>query len=518
MMVFFTFTHIYILIGINPNKVGVEVTNMKNSYFRSFLIFEKEDPGFGDEMEPSGYVKLEGRDGKGKLLATVQNLKEGAGKILYKLYLIHCTSRQSKAVQVGYIPIQKGRGELKWEFDIGNVAESGIPIHDFNVAIVVAEHKDRENINVICPMAAYKGDKVSWRGKVLTKKQDNGSSGAELKEKGTVPMPSELQEKGTVPMPSELQEKGTIPMSSQFQEKGIEPLPSELKEKSTTPMSLEFQEETTVPPKESEFDEEIIKKYDAFDFNEISLEDKNEIQENVSDTDIMEETFEKGNNNLDEPAQEYEDLNIAAEAKNVEQQVNNQFINNQINSNVGPEKCFCPQGPHTVGVNPCINCYVKNFQNPQVPRNPQVSQNLRAAQDIDIGENIERMKKSFDKYFNVFDPFNSKRRDYKWWKVDNPVNLNNILYQCNIRSPLLFNPSVMMAHFKFRHLSIGLYTDRLKRREYLVCGIPGVFGIDVKPFGDMCKWIQLEGNVHKYGAFGYWVVYIDPKTGKFLNA
>lgn len=444
MMVFFTFTHIYILIGINPNKVGVVVTNLKNSYFRSFLIFEKEDPGFGDEMEPSGYVKLEGRDGKGKLLATVQNLKEGAGKILYKLYIIHCTERQANTVQVGYIPIQRGRGELKWEYDIDNVAESGVSIHDFNVAVVVAEDKDRDNKDIICPMAAYKGDKVRWRGKAFSKRQENGSIIAELKEKRTVPMSLGL--------------------------------------------------------KETEFDEEIIKKHDAFDFNEINLKDKNEIKENVSDTDIMEETYEK-DNNLDGLAQENEDLNIVTEAKNVEQQVNN-----QINSNVRPENCFCPQGSQTVGANPCINCYVKNFQNPEV------------AQNKDIGQNIERMKKSFDKYFNVFDPFNSKRRDYKWWKVDNPVNLNNILYQCNIRSPLLFNPSVMMAHFKFRYLSIGLYSDRLKRREYLVCGIPGVFGIDTKPFGDMCKWIQLEGNVHKYGAFGYWVVYIDPKTGKFLNA
>jgi hypothetical protein len=512
MMVFFTFINIYILIGINPNKVGVVVTNLKNSYFRSFLIFEKEDPGFGDEMEPSGYVKLEGRDGKGKLLATVQNLKEGAGKILYKLYLMHCTGRQSNTVQVGYIPIQRGRGELKWDFDIDNVAESGVSIHDFNVAIVVAEHKDRENINVICPMAAYKGDKVSWRGKVLTKRQDNGSNGAEL------------QGKGIEPLSSELKEKSTVPMSSELQEKGIEPLSSELKEKSTIPMPLEFQEETTVPPKEAELDEEIIKKHDAFEFNEISLEYQNAIQENVSDTDIMEETFEKDNNDLDDVTKENEDLNIVTEAKNVEQQVNNKINDNQINSNVEPQNCFCPQGPHTVGVNPCINCYVKNFQNPLVNQNPQtflnsqVSQNLRPTQDTDIGENIERMKKSFDKYFSVFDPFNSKRRDYKWWKVDNPVNLNNILYQCNIRSPLLFNPSVMMAHFKFRHLSIGLYTDRLKGREYLVCGIPGVYGIDAKPFGDMCKWIQLEGNVHKYGAFGYWVVYIDPKTGKFLIA
>jgi len=28
---------------------------------------------------------------------------------------------------------------------------------------------------------------------------------------------------------------------------------------------------------------------------------------------------------------------------------------------------------------------------------------------------------------------------------------------------------------------------------------------------------QVDGNVPKYGAFGYWLVYINPNTGEILN-
>jgi hypothetical protein len=91
------------------------------------------------------------------------------------------------------------------------------------------------------------------------------------------------------------------------------------------------------------------------------------------------------------------------------------------------------------------------------------------------------------------------------------------MYQCNIKTPLLFNPAVMMAHFKYRHLIVGIYSDQIRKREFVVCGVPGIHRVDDKPFGDLCRWVQVEGSRPRYGAFGYWLVYIDGKSGKLLN-
>lgn len=130
---------------------------------------------------------------------------------------------------------------------------------------------------------------------------------------------------------------------------------------------------------------------------------------------------------------------------------------------------------------------------------------------------IEMLKKHMNRYFEPTEPFRIKRRDYKWWKVGSPPQLNNFLYQCNIRSPILFNPKVISAHFKYRHMLAGIYTDLQRRKEYIVCGIPGVYELDERPFGELCRWVQVEGHRPKYGAFGYWIAYVDPGTGKLME-
>jgi hypothetical protein len=131
--------------------------------------------------------------------------------------------------------------------------------------------------------------------------------------------------------------------------------------------------------------------------------------------------------------------------------------------------------------------------------------------------NSSKLRLIFNKYFEPSDPFKIRRQDYRWWKVGSPVQLNNILYQNNIKTPLLFNPQLMMAHFKYRHILIGIYSNRRQRREYLVCGVPAIYNVDEKPFGEYCRWAQLESSKPRHGAFGYWLVYIDMKNGNFLG-
>ena len=75
----------------------------------------------------------------------------------------------------------------------------------------------------------------------------------------------------------------------------------------------------------------------------------------------------------------------------------------------------------------------------------------------------------------------------------------------------------MMAHFKYRHMIVGLYEDQKKNLQYVVCGIPGLYWVDEKPFGEMCRWAQVEGDKPRYGAFGYWLIYINPTTGRILS-
>jgi hypothetical protein len=152
---------------------------------------------------------------------------------------------------------------------------------------------------------------------------------------------------------------------------------------------------------------------------------------------------------------------------------------------------------------PCSSCHLNRHSAPG-PSEVQEEGNLNGLED------------ELDKSFDVCDPFHSRRSDYIWWRVTNPLNLNNMFYQNNIRSPLMFNPAVMMAHYKYKHLIVGVYTHKTGQR-YIICGVPGMYMVDPKPFGEMSKWVQAEASRKRYGAFGYWLIYINPKDGRVIN-
>ncbi len=152
---------------------------------------------------------------------------------------------------------------------------------------------------------------------------------------------------------------------------------------------------------------------------------------------------------------------------------------------------------------PCGSCRINRREAP-------------SPMEVQAEGNLNGLEEELDKSFDICDPFHSRRSDYIWWRVTNPVNLNNIFYQNNIRSPLMFNPAVMMAHYKYKHLIIGVFTHKTGQR-YIICGVPGMYMVDSKPFGEMSKWVQAEGNRQRYGAFGYWLLYINPKDGRIIN-
>lgn len=447
---------------------------------RIFFMLNREDAGFGTALDPSGYVKIEVREGKGRLSAMVQNLRED--RLDYKLYLLWCSENMLFPVNVGSVPLKKNKGEINWEFIPENVANTGISIEKFNIAALLAENEEGAQLAVLCPLVAYKDKKLSWRDKV--KEILYGR-----KEKAKAPVQEEPQkpQKPTVVNPVTTageNEEETVKAPVQ-EEKAEVPDISALEEEAQNEWNGENVSDMNTqeaPPEGNPVN--------APEILDINLEMPEEIQENQNEKPVQENPAgAEEEKNQEVPGTE--DPQAAAAGNDY-----------QDNCTYKKEEA-CPFLPEE-GNSPCSRCQM----NPgKIADTPSVVNN----------NSIDTLIKNLDQYFEKCNPFNSKRRDYRWWKVNSPVYLNNILFQCNIRTPLLFNPKVMMAHFKYRHLIAGIYIDPSKKRECIVCGIPGVYNIDEKPFGDLCRWVQIEGNKPRYGAFGYWLVYIDFKSGKFLN-
>ena len=132
-------------------------------YQRFFMIFNKEDAGYEAGGNPSGYLKIEVRDGRGKLTVSVQNLRELQGGYMYAAYLLAGNNGRIMPVRIGVVPLANGKGDIKWEFDSYNVADTKLTIDKFEVAVLLVEDSNKMDDRVICPLAAYKDKKVEWR-------------------------------------------------------------------------------------------------------------------------------------------------------------------------------------------------------------------------------------------------------------------------------------------------------------------------------------------------------------------
>ena len=519
---------------------------IKTDFQRIFLIFTNEDSGYESAQKPSGHVKIEVREGRGKLWASVQNLLE-SGRLGYRLYLINAASGRVEAVPVGPLMLSSGKGRLEWEFNPFDVANTGRRIEDFGVAAVLVEYRDRENKTVICPLAAYKGKKIPWRSglaeRMYIKASRQDAPAAQDAGRRTDSSASKHARPEAWPVVSIPQPDSPGVASS------ISIAAPEVKypEKKEYAESGEMPDGSGAAADHQDRDTGLQDKVSAnsggldgiFEYGGLSgnglLDDGIQVdeaqgfitrEEEQEEPEEQENEALKGHNTYGrEEENQYTvpesiwmpkpDQSLPRDAEGGEVQAppafqqNGQFMQYPENDGGLNTNCLylnsnmCGAYVNAGAENPCARCTLHNRPETAGSREEK--------------GNVERLRAELDANFERYDPFHVKRSDYSWWKVTNPVNLNNILYQCNIRSPLLFNPAVMVSHFKYKHLIIGIYTDRSREREYVVCGVFGMHMVDRKPFGDMCRWVQTEGTRPRYGAFGYWIVYLDPATGKILN-
>lgn len=136
----------------------------KKSYNRFFIIFQEEDRGFGIaiDKQPTGYTKIETRNGKCKITVYVQNLSRDKGPYVCKL--LDASKDNVLIASLGEIKLDDtGRGDTWWEYKEENIANTGSTIDRFGVAAIMV---DGEKLQA--PLAGYTGkEKQLWREKLL---------------------------------------------------------------------------------------------------------------------------------------------------------------------------------------------------------------------------------------------------------------------------------------------------------------------------------------------------------------
>ncbi|MCL2698786.1 MAG: hypothetical protein FWE68_00570 [Defluviitaleaceae bacterium] len=128
-------------------------------YSRAFITLKQDRSGYGlKSREPSGRAVIEVKNGKGKITVSVQELK---GEVGYRAYIVSSTN-DCVAVKIGSLRAdERGKAELKWEFDPFDVERTGIQIEAFDVVAVVVQSQG-ENAWVL---TGYRGDTVRFKEK-----------------------------------------------------------------------------------------------------------------------------------------------------------------------------------------------------------------------------------------------------------------------------------------------------------------------------------------------------------------
>ena len=112
--------------------------SQRKNYSRYFIILQEDEKGYGlssDKM-PTGYAKLEVKNGKCKITFYVQNLKIEMRP--YYIMLICNKKDEKKLIKLAELNIDNsGRTEICKEFESPNIAGSGVAVDKVSGAAVV---------------------------------------------------------------------------------------------------------------------------------------------------------------------------------------------------------------------------------------------------------------------------------------------------------------------------------------------------------------------------------------------
>ncbi|ACL74560.1 hypothetical protein [Ruminiclostridium cellulolyticum] len=442
---------------------------MGNAYERQYHIFKTMDNNWEN---PSGFIKVEINDDNTRFQLSLNNLSDNKDST-YSLYGIQKDNSTLEYTDICRILPVNGRVDIKTNFSSDEIGSNKLNVHDINIFAVIYRSTDKSSGTVKCPLVAYaKGEQV-WKGEFERVLEQPSlkieASAAAIDADDTAEIPVAIQnEKNDEPETEDINIQSWTVLDDEYSKNPIELLESEGTEREQENIETYVSEEVSGQENIESYVSEEVSGQET-DISDLSSKFQGDLSSVYQDSfeGEMEENDESGDNSQE-----------TGEVQDVWKKIQDDF--NDISS---------------IRIDESANMD-------------------KSETDIEHPLNIQLLKQELDNSFEEFNPFKTRNRSYKWWKINSPGFLNNILFRNNIKTYLLFNPKVMLAHYKYRYIILGLRNNRQPQRERLICGIPGVYNIDDNPFGSEGSWVQMEGYRPKYGAFGYWIVTLDPRTGK----
>ena len=124
-------------------------------------------------------------------------------------------------------------------------------------------------------------------------------------------------------------------------------------------------------------------------------------------------------------------------------------------------------------------------------------------------------------FFPYVQPLKMYIHGYSWWRIENDgtdsykgfLPYYNYLMSSNYKYPFLNNSTTCLNLIrKYGHYLFGMYKEG-KETKYYIYGVPGKFTVEEHPFKGITgfsTWYE------SFDEIGYWILYIDPMTGKII--
>lgn len=125
------------------------------------------------------------------------------------------------------------------------------------------------------------------------------------------------------------------------------------------------------------------------------------------------------------------------------------------------------------------------------------------------------------KYFPQVQPFKIYLHGYTWWRIDDNgsgsyrgfLPYYNYLLSANYKYPFMYNATTCLEQIKkYGHYLFGIYSEG-NQAKYYVYAIPGKFTTEEHPFKGITGFNTWYDSID---GVGYWILYIDPLTGKVI--
>ncbi len=539
--------------------------SVNNEYKRYFIILQEDDKGYeiSPGKIPTGYVKVEIKNGKAKLTAFIQNVKN-ADKIEYRFLLIAASKKT--AVDIGKFVIDSsGRGELHYEFESDNVLRSSLDISQFTIAAVESSSST--------PLSGYLGrDKLEWKNtyeiinrvepkeridKVkekienivtpITQKPLITEQAPIIKEKvqeivEQIPIIKDPLENIVEQMP-----EVKIPVENTVQQQVFEVKEEIEKTVNEMPMVMEQAENIVQQAQEAvEQIEEVIE--NVPEMLQIAPKPIENITENLEN--IVNAKAAPSKKILDMPfikAEFMMETKLKAEPV-VEKKREDVYKEPDLESRHAKEHC----GSCSLAENTHIDYksyyydeddeedygkHKKDEDNHKKQHDEQLhkvenqtcEEQEEAEDDCDNNAYYyqsplyRKLEKVFDR-LKSYEPFDEKEKSYKWFKVEDDIYLLNSASipfmgaMMPLGYPFMMEECALMIGKK--DYIIGVKYDRISKRDdkkyaRLVCyGVPGIYNKREEMYYRMRGYSHFKP--HKSRNYGYWIMCVDIRTGQVM--